>query len=55
MSQTWLVTGSSRGIGRALAEAVLAKGHNLVATARDLEPSVTGLAAQSLAQKDQPM
>jgi len=35
MSQVWLVTGSSRGIGRALAEAVLAKGHTLVATARD--------------------
>jgi NAD(P)-dependent dehydrogenase (short-subunit alcohol dehydrogenase family) len=35
MSQVWLVTGSSRGIGRALAEAVLAKGHELVATARD--------------------
>jgi NAD(P)-dependent dehydrogenase (short-subunit alcohol dehydrogenase family) len=35
MSQVWLVTGSSRGVGRALAEAVLAKGHKLVATARD--------------------
>ena len=31
----WLITGSSRGLGRALAEAVLAAGHNLVATARD--------------------
>jgi NAD(P)-dependent dehydrogenase (short-subunit alcohol dehydrogenase family) len=30
----WLVTGSSRGLGRALAEAVLAAGHRLVATAR---------------------
>jgi len=35
MSQRWLITGSSRGIGRALAEAVLASGHRLVATARD--------------------
>lgn len=35
MSQVWLITGSSRGLGRALAEAVLAKGHNLVATARN--------------------
>ena len=33
MPQTWLITGSSRGLGRALAEAVLAAGHNLVATA----------------------
>jgi NAD(P)-dependent dehydrogenase (short-subunit alcohol dehydrogenase family) len=35
MSQVWLVTGCSRGIGRALAEAVLAQGNKLVATARD--------------------
>ena len=35
MSQRWLITGSSRGLGRALAEAVLAAGHRLVATARD--------------------
>lgn len=35
MTQRWLITGSSRGIGRALAEAVLQAGHRLVATARD--------------------
>ena len=35
MIQIWLITGSSRGLGRALAEAVLAAGHKLVATARD--------------------
>ncbi len=35
MSQVWLITGSSRGLGRALVEAVLAAGHNLVATARN--------------------
>jgi NAD(P)-dependent dehydrogenase (short-subunit alcohol dehydrogenase family) len=34
-AQVWLITGSSRGIGRALAEAVLAAGHRLVATARN--------------------
>jgi NAD(P)-dependent dehydrogenase (short-subunit alcohol dehydrogenase family) len=34
MSQVWLITGSSRGFGKALAEAVLAAGHRLVATAR---------------------
>jgi NAD(P)-dependent dehydrogenase (short-subunit alcohol dehydrogenase family) len=33
--KVWLITGSSRGLGRALAEAVLAAGHKLVATARD--------------------
>jgi NAD(P)-dependent dehydrogenase (short-subunit alcohol dehydrogenase family) len=37
MSKTWLITGSSRGLGRALAEAVLAAGHKLVATARKAE------------------
>jgi NAD(P)-dependent dehydrogenase (short-subunit alcohol dehydrogenase family) len=35
MSKVWLITGSSRGLGRALAEAVLAAGHSLVATARN--------------------
>ena len=34
MSKVWLITGSSRGLGRDLAEAVLAAGHRLVATAR---------------------
>src|ERR1700730_9043085 len=35
MSKVWLITGSSRGLGRALAEAVLAEGHKLVGTARN--------------------
>jgi NAD(P)-dependent dehydrogenase (short-subunit alcohol dehydrogenase family) len=35
MSKTWLVTGSARGLGRHIAQAVLAAGDNLVATARD--------------------
>lgn len=35
MSKTWLVTGGARGLGRHIAEAVLAAGDNLVATARD--------------------
>ena len=35
MSKVWLVTGCSRGLGRELAQAVLAAGHRLVATARD--------------------
>jgi NAD(P)-dependent dehydrogenase (short-subunit alcohol dehydrogenase family) len=33
--QVWLITGSSRGLGRALAGAVLAAGHRLIATARN--------------------
>ena len=35
MPRTWLITGSSRGLGRALAEAALAAGENVVATARN--------------------
>lgn len=34
MAKTWLITGASRGFGRALAEAVLEDGDQLVATAR---------------------
>ncbi|GAA2692620.1 oxidoreductase [Actinoplanes palleronii] len=37
MQQVWLITGSSRGLGRQLAESVLAAGHRLVATARKPE------------------
>ncbi|TSC25165.1 oxidoreductase [Corallococcus sp. Z5C101001] len=36
-SRVWLITGSSRGLGRSFAEAVLAAGHRLVATARKPE------------------
>jgi NAD(P)-dependent dehydrogenase (short-subunit alcohol dehydrogenase family) len=35
MSKVWLVTGSASGLGRNIAEAVLASGDMLVATARD--------------------
>ena len=35
MSKVWLVTGSASGLGRNIAEAVLAAGDRLVATARD--------------------
>jgi NAD(P)-dependent dehydrogenase (short-subunit alcohol dehydrogenase family) len=34
MAKTWLITGASRGFGRALAEALLSVGDQLVATAR---------------------
>jgi NAD(P)-dependent dehydrogenase (short-subunit alcohol dehydrogenase family) len=40
MTQTWLITGCSRGLGRALAAAVLRSGDNLVATARNPESLV---------------
>src|ERR1700739_2025473 len=35
MSQIWLITGSSRGLGRAVTEAALAAGHSVVAGARN--------------------
>jgi NAD(P)-dependent dehydrogenase (short-subunit alcohol dehydrogenase family) len=35
MSQVWLITGSSRGLGRAFTEAVLAAGHSVLAGARN--------------------
>jgi NAD(P)-dependent dehydrogenase (short-subunit alcohol dehydrogenase family) len=35
MSKVWLVTGSASGLGRSIAEAVLASGDRLVATARN--------------------
>src|SRR6202451_3278775 len=37
MAQVWLVTGSSRGLGRAIVEAGLAGGNKVLATARDIE------------------
>jgi NAD(P)-dependent dehydrogenase (short-subunit alcohol dehydrogenase family) len=43
MSQVFFLTGSSRGLGREIAAAVLAAGHRLVATARRPE-SLAGLA-----------
>jgi NAD(P)-dependent dehydrogenase (short-subunit alcohol dehydrogenase family) len=42
MKRTWLITGCSRGLGRALAERVIASGDHLVATARD-PATLTGL------------
>jgi hypothetical protein len=37
MAQVWLLTGSSRGLGRAIVEAGLAAGNKVLATARDVE------------------
>lgn len=34
---TWLITGCSTGLGRALAEAAITAGHDVVATARNVE------------------
>ena len=42
---TWLITGCSTGLGRALAEAVLAAGHDAVVTARE-ESKVADLAGE---------
>ena len=42
MVQVWLVTGSSRGLGRAIVEASLEAGNKVLATARDIG-SLTGL------------
>jgi NAD(P)-dependent dehydrogenase (short-subunit alcohol dehydrogenase family) len=44
-SRVWFITGASTGLGRALAEAVLAKGDRVVATARK-EETVAGLERQ---------
>jgi NAD(P)-dependent dehydrogenase (short-subunit alcohol dehydrogenase family) len=38
--KVWLITGSSRGLGRAFAEAALEAGHRVVATARNPESLV---------------
>jgi NAD(P)-dependent dehydrogenase (short-subunit alcohol dehydrogenase family) len=35
MSQVWIITGASRGLGRAIANAALAAGHSVVATSRN--------------------
>jgi NAD(P)-dependent dehydrogenase (short-subunit alcohol dehydrogenase family) len=45
MVQVWLVTGSSRGLGRAIVEAGLAAGHKVLATARNIS-SLGDLAEQ---------
>jgi len=37
MKRTWIITGSSRGLGRSLTEAVLAAGDNVAATARNTD------------------
>jgi NAD(P)-dependent dehydrogenase (short-subunit alcohol dehydrogenase family) len=37
MTKIWFITGSSRGLGRSLTEAVLAKGDKVAATARKPE------------------
>jgi NAD(P)-dependent dehydrogenase (short-subunit alcohol dehydrogenase family) len=53
-SPVWLITGSSRGLGRALAEEALAHGNNVVASARTvaaLAPLVAEYGDQILAVK----
>src|ERR1700704_4119156 len=50
MTQVWLVTGSSRGLGRAIVEAGLAAGNSGLATARDIE-SLSELSTAVMAGK----
>jgi NAD(P)-dependent dehydrogenase (short-subunit alcohol dehydrogenase family) len=45
-AQTWFITGTSSGFGRAFAEHALARGHRVVATARRVE-SLAGLVEQA--------
>ena len=45
MARTWLVTGCSSGLGQAIAEAVLERGDQLTATARNLS-ELEGLRAR---------
>src|ERR1700676_5529983 len=40
MSKVWLITGASRGLGRAFTEEALKAGHHVVATARNLQQLV---------------
>ncbi|WP_163513590.1 oxidoreductase [Fodinicola acaciae] len=47
--KVWLITGTSTGLGRALAEAVVASGDRVVATARDVD-SVKDLADKAAGQ-----
>jgi NAD(P)-dependent dehydrogenase (short-subunit alcohol dehydrogenase family) len=51
MARTWLITGCSRGLGHALAKAVIVTGDNLVATARRSEDlaDVLGLGGDRVA------
>jgi NAD(P)-dependent dehydrogenase (short-subunit alcohol dehydrogenase family) len=44
VSKVWLVTGSSRGLGRAIVEGAVAAGDRVLATARDVT-ALGGLAA----------
>ncbi|WNI23172.1 SDR family NAD(P)-dependent oxidoreductase [Streptomyces sp. ITFR-16] len=40
-TRTWLITGASRGLGRAFTEAALSAGDRVVAAARDISPLAT--------------
>ncbi|WP_009965194.1 oxidoreductase [Verrucomicrobium spinosum] len=45
-AKTWFITGCSSGFGRSIAEAALAAGHRVIATARDLR-SIAGIECET--------
>jgi len=49
--QTWFITGTSSGFGRAFAEYALARGHNVVATARNIAKLQDLVATQPAADR----
>src|ERR1700741_253312 len=49
MSKVWLITGSASGLGLDIAQAVLASGDRLVATARDVADPAAAQSAVQLA------
>jgi NAD(P)-dependent dehydrogenase (short-subunit alcohol dehydrogenase family) len=53
MAKTWFITGANRGLGLEMARAVLASGHNVVATARnpDSVGAALGVSERLLAVK----
>jgi NAD(P)-dependent dehydrogenase (short-subunit alcohol dehydrogenase family) len=54
ISKVWLITGASRGLGRAFTEQALEVGHRVLATARKSEHFVDVAFANKLARIESP-